>query len=144
LVIAGRAADRFGPQRVCALWFALTALAVGLLSVKTSLPITYTIVTITGIWLFSAQTLLYANVAHYYPTGGHATAIGWAAGIGRFGAVVGPTIGGLLVGAHLLQWNFYTFAIAAIIAAVAVALVPRSPLALVPRATSTARQVVSH
>lgn len=45
---------------------------------------------LTGGFLFSAQTLIYASVGTYYPPSIRATALGWVAGIGRTGAVFGP------------------------------------------------------
>ena len=62
------------------------------------------------------------------------TALGWAAGIGRIGAICGPLFGGVLIGAGLaVPWGFYAFAVAGILATVFISLVPTSPLG---RATS--------
>nr|BFE97072.1 hypothetical protein GCM10020185_76080 [Pseudomonas brassicacearum subsp. brassicacearum] len=45
---------------------------------------------------------------------------GWASGIGRNGAIVGPLLGGALMGIELpLQLNFMAFAIPGAIAALA-------------------------
>ncbi len=74
------------------------------------------------------QVLLYAYVSKHYPTSGRGTALGWAAGIGRVGAICGPLVGGFLLGAGLaVSWGFYTFALIGLLGAVFVALVPRSP-----------------
>jgi MFS family permease len=55
--------------------------------------------------------------------------LGWAAGIGRIGAICGPLLGGLLVGAQLaVPWGFYAFALVGLLGSIFIALVPRSPV----------------
>ena len=57
----------------------------------------YAAVLLTGIFVFSAQVLVYAFVGHLYPPEIRGTALGVAAGVGRVGAIVGPSLGGALV-----------------------------------------------
>ena len=58
--------------------------------------------------------------ARLYPTEIRNTGIGWGIGAGRFGAVVGPKIGGTLVGMGLsMTANFMIFALPMVIAAIA-------------------------
>ena len=53
------------------------------------------------------------------------TALGVAAGVGRVGAIVGPTLGGALVTAGIAYpWGFYAFTLAAGLAVVTLATVP--------------------
>ena len=128
LLIAGPVADRYGSKVACAGWFAFAAVFLFLLSVQLPLSLTYLAVTVTGVFVFSAQVLLYAYVSKHYPTSGRGTALGWAAGIGRLGAICGPLLGGLLVGAGLaVPWGFYAFAIVGLLGAIFISLVPRSP-----------------
>jgi len=54
---------------------------------------------LTGFCINGGQPCLNTISATYYPTAIRATGIGWALGVGRVGAVVGPLIGGILVGA---------------------------------------------
>lgn len=122
MLVAGRLADRFGARRVAVAWFALTAAGVGLLALHMALPLTYLVVFLTGSWLFSAQTLVYAATGQHYPAESRATALGWVAGIGRFGAVFGPWVGGLLVAADLSLWGFAVFAAAGVVSASMLAL----------------------
>ncbi|VVJ17927.1 Uncharacterized MFS-type transporter [Amycolatopsis camponoti] len=125
MLVAGRLADRFGARPVAVVWFALTACGVGLLAVHLPLVVTYVVVFLTGAWLFSAQTLIYAAVGTYYPAGSRATALGWVSGVGRTGAVFGPWLGGILVAGGLSSFGFVVFAIAGLLGAVMVALVRR-------------------
>lgn len=48
-----------------------------------------------------AQAALNALAATLYPTAIRTTGMGWALGIGRFGSIVGPILGGQLIGMHL-------------------------------------------
>lgn len=129
LLVAGPVADRVGSRVSCVAWFALATVFLFLLSVRMPLPVTYLVVALTGFWVFSSQVLVYALVGKYYPTTGRATAMGWVAGIGRIGSICGPLMGGFLVGAGLaLPWGFYAFALAGLIGAIAISVVPGSPV----------------
>ena len=99
-----------------------------LLSIKLPGIGVYISVLLTGMFVFSAQVLVYAYVAHVYPAAARGTALGAAAGIGRLGAITGPLITGVLLTAGLAYpWGFYLFAVVAAIGAVAIFLVNRDP-----------------
>jgi AAHS family benzoate transporter-like MFS transporter len=88
----------------------------------------YAAVLLTGIFVFSAQVLVYAFVGHLYPPEVRGTALGVAAGVGRVGAIVGPSLGGTLVSAGVAYpWGFYAFTLAAVLAALTLATVPAHP-----------------
>lgn len=122
MLVAGRIADRFGAVRVAALWFALTAVGIYLLGIHMPLALTYVVVFLTGLWLFSAQTMVYAAVAGRSTADNRATAVGWTSGMGRFGAVFGPWIGGRLVAGQAENWGFTVFAVTAVLATVLIGL----------------------
>ncbi len=87
---------------------------------------------------------LYAVGAKIYPAANRVTGIGWAAGIGRLGAVLGPSIAGYLVARGLgMTGTFLLFALPLAVAAVAVAAMRSPELAaparIAPRATADAR-----
>jgi MFS transporter, AAHS family, benzoate transport protein len=68
--------------------------------------------------------LVYALVSGNHPPQVRATALGWSAGAGRVGAIVGPLLAGLLVSAGLaFPWGFYLFAVVGALGAVALAAV---------------------
>ncbi len=55
---------------------------------------------------------LYAAAVKIYPTEIRSTGIGWAIGLGRFGAVAGPAIAGYLIASGLnMSANYYVFAV---------------------------------
>ncbi|MBW1851623.1 MAG: MFS transporter [Deltaproteobacteria bacterium] len=57
-------------------------------------------------------TGMYAVSAKIYPTEIRTTGVGWAIGLGRFGAVVGPYVGGVLIARGVsMEMNFIIFAI---------------------------------
>ncbi|MHA5052544.1 MFS transporter [Streptomyces sp. SD15] len=112
MLVAGRASDRFGAPRISAIWFALTAAGVFLLSVHMPLAVTFVVVFFTGVFLNSAQTMIYATVSIRSIPENRATAVGWTSGMGRFGAVFGPWLGGQLLAANQGDWGFTAFALA--------------------------------
>jgi len=112
MLAAGRAADRFGAPRISAIWFALTAVGVYLLSVHMPMGVTTVVVFLTGVFLNSAQTMIYATVSIRSTPDSRATAVGWTSGMGRFGAVFGPWLGGQLLAAGNGDWGFNAFALA--------------------------------
>jgi MFS transporter, AAHS family, 4-hydroxybenzoate transporter len=75
----------------------------------------------TGFSINGGQPSLNTISGIYYPTAIRATGIGWALGIGRIGAVVGPLVGGLLVGAHFSEPSvILANTIPAVVAAIAI------------------------
>lgn len=66
----------------------------------------------------------YSLAAQIYPTEIRSSGIGWAIGIGRGGSVIGPLLGGFLLGQHLPLWIvFLCFAIPLALSGVLAALV---------------------
>ena len=48
-----------------------------------------------------------AYAAAFYPTYIRASGVGWALGVGRAGAVIGPGIGGIMLAEHLSRQSLY-------------------------------------
>ena len=126
LLIAGQLSDARGNKPTVLLWFGLAAVCLALLSIKLhSTTTVYAAVLLTGVFVFSSQVLVYAFVGHLYPPEVRGTALGMSAGVGRVGAIVGPSLGGALVTAGIAYpWGFYAFALAAVLAVLALATVP--------------------
>jgi AAHS family benzoate transporter-like MFS transporter len=90
LLVAGTISDARGNKPTVLAWFGMAALFLALLSIKMQNEyLVYAAVLLTGIFVFSAQVLVYAFVGHLYPPQIRGTALGLAAGIGRVGAIVG-------------------------------------------------------
>ncbi|MGV9345155.1 MFS transporter [Streptomyces spiralis] len=128
LVVGGLVADRRGIKGTTLVWFAVSVLMLACLSVKMDSDLLLnTVVFCTGVFVFSAQVLVYAYVTAYYPAAVRGTALGSASGIGRIGSIVGPSITGALVTAGIGHpWGFYFFATVAVLGFAAVLTLPRA------------------
>ena len=128
LVLAGWLADKHGTKKIVLMWFVLAAIFLAALSIPMTSQVLLNIaVFITGVFVFSAQVLVYAFVSAVYPAQARGTALGMASGIGRIGAIVGPFITGALVTAGIAYpWGFYLFAVVAVLGFAAMAIVPKS------------------
>lgn len=130
LLLAGTVANRIGVRPATIAWFAAATLFLAVLSIRLPGIGVYVAVLLAGIFVFSAQVLVYAYVSQLYPAEGRGTALGTASGVGRLGAIVGPIVGGALLQAGIAYpWGFYAFAVVAALGAVGVALVGRAPSA---------------
>ncbi|GAA5118449.1 aromatic acid/H+ symport family MFS transporter [Pseudonocardia adelaidensis] len=124
LLVAGQVANRVGTRPAVLAWFTAAALFLAVLSIRLPGIGVYIGVLLAGVFVFSAQVLVYAYVSQFYPAAARGTAIGAASGVGRLGAISGPLIGGALLTAGIAYpWGFYVFAVVAAIGAVAVAAV---------------------
>lgn len=126
LVLGGFVADRRGIKGTTMGWFGVSVVMLACLSVRMDSDLLLNVVVFfTGVFVFSAQVLVYAYVTHYYPASVRGTALGSASGIGRIGSIVGPSITGALVTAGIGHpWGFYFFALVAVLALLAVATLP--------------------
>lgn len=128
LLLAGKVADRIGVRPATVGWFAAATLFLALLTVKLPGIGVYVSVLLAGLFVFSAQVLVYAYVARLYPADARGTALGTASGVGRLGAIAGPLVGGSLLSAGLAYpWGFFAFAVVALLGALGVAAVGRAP-----------------
>lgn len=121
-ILGGWLGDRFNLAKVVVVFFAVSVASISLLGFKTPMPVLYTLIFIAGATVIGTQILLYATAAQFYGLSIRSTGLGWASGIGRNGAIVGPLLGGALLGINLpLQLNFIAFAVPGVIAALAMA-----------------------
>ncbi len=77
------------------------------------------LVLIIGILFQGGFTGLYAVAAKVYPASFRSTGVGWAIGLGRAGAVIGPGVAGFLIAAGFdMSANFYIFSVPVILGGV--------------------------
>ncbi|WP_298591793.1 MFS transporter [uncultured Kocuria sp.] len=127
-MVLGRAADAYGKKLILVVFYLLGGVGILLLMFPNTLVINYVFVALAGIGSISTSLVLTGWVADYYPSYARATATGWALSFARIGAISGPLIGGWIGSMALpFQWNFIVFAAVGLVAAVAVALIPRVP-----------------
>jgi AAHS family 4-hydroxybenzoate transporter-like MFS transporter len=80
-----------------------------------------------GFCIIGGQLTLNAFASNFYPAHVRATGTGWALGVGRFGSILGPLFGSLLLAMHIpVEQIFFFCAIPAVIAALLIIQV-RSP-----------------
>ncbi|MDR5836173.1 MFS transporter [Caballeronia sp. LZ034LL] len=125
-ILIGRYADRLGPRKSVLLTYLIGAACLIALSVKSSLLVTYCLIGLAGLGTGGVAMVQLGLISNYYAPHVRSSAIGWAVGIGRVGAMAGPLVGGFILrGGIDVRWNFYVFAAAAVCAGVFVALVPK-------------------
>ncbi|TMN24005.1 MFS transporter [Pseudoxanthomonas sp. X-1] len=119
-ILGGRLGDRFGLPRVVVAYFVAATLSIALIGFDLPVAALFALVFVAGAATIGTQILLYASVAQLYELSIRSTGLGWASGVGRIGAIVGPTLGGVLLARELpLQQNFLIFAIPAALATLA-------------------------
>lgn len=120
----GWLADRFNIKYVLMAMYALAAVSIALLGIKTSTEALYLLVAVAGGCTIGTQIVTYAYAGQFYPMSIRSTGIGWASGVGRSGAILAPIVIGILVGMALpLHHNFFAMAVPAVIATIAVAFI---------------------
>ncbi|UTW08120.1 MFS transporter [Pseudomonas benzenivorans] len=122
-ILGGWLGDRFNLSKVMVAFFVAAAVSISLLGFKSAPALLYLLIFIAGATTIGTQILLYAAAAQFYGLSIRSTGLGWASGIGRNGAIVGPLLGGALMGINLpLQLNFMAFAVPGAVAALAMTL----------------------
>jgi AAHS family benzoate transporter-like MFS transporter len=119
-IIGGWLGDRLNLIKVMVGFFIASAVSISLLGINSPMPVLYLLIFVAGATTIGTQILLYAGAAQLYGLSIRSTGLGWASGIGRNGAIVGPLLGGALMGIELpLQLNFLAFAVPGAVAALA-------------------------
>ena len=114
------AISRSGFTKILMFNYVLAAISIALIGQPgISLALLSVIVFVTGWCVVGGQPGMNAFAATFYPTYLRSTGVGWALGIGRIGAIVGPYIGGSMIGAKWTsQQLFLAAAVPAAISAV--------------------------
>lgn len=137
----GALADRFHLKPVITSMFVIGAAALILLGFNSPQIILYSLIALAGAATIGSQILLYTFVAQFYPTTVRSTGMGWASGIGRIGAIIGPVLTGALLTFELPhQMNFLAIAIPGVIAAFAIFLVNLKVSVNVPESSKSTLQ----
>lgn len=120
-LLMGKLSGIFPQSRVGACFLVLAAVMLVIFgTVKMPLPVILVNAFVMGVAIYGGFNAFYGLAAHLYPAAVRSTGIGWAMGVGRFGAVVGPMLGGVLLGAGAsLATVMVVFAVPLLIAAVA-------------------------
>ncbi len=114
--------DRFGFIAVAALFvLAMPAIsAIGLAGGSSAVTL---LAAAAGFAVLGAQFGNNAASGLLYPTAFRSSGVGWALAIGRFGSILGPLIGGMLIGMHMPMPQLFAAAAAPMLAGTVAALV---------------------
>lgn len=125
-LILGRAADKYGKKLILVVFYILGGLGIMLLVFPNTMVVNLLFVAFAGVGSISTSLVLTGYIADYYPAKIRGTATGWALSFARLGAISGPLIGGWIAGSKLpFGYNFAIFAGIAVLAAGAVAMIPK-------------------
>lgn len=101
-VLTAWAGDRFGPVITAAA--AAFLAAVGLFVIMVTPPdnvwLIYVMLVLAGVGTHGTQCVIIGAITLYYPNHIRGTALGWALGVGRIGAVLAPQTAGLILGSY--------------------------------------------
>ncbi|HME39170.1 MAG TPA: MFS transporter [Steroidobacteraceae bacterium] len=101
---------RFG-FAVIAVLFLLATLAIAAIGLPgLSYVAMVSAVTVSGFCTLGAQFGNNAASGLLYPTAFRSSGVGWALGIGRFGSIAGPLVGGMLIGLKVPPHQFFLLA----------------------------------
>lgn len=122
-ILIGRVSDRLGPRKTIVGGYVIGALAICGLTIKGGVTTNYLLVALAGLGSIGVAMVQLGYIANFYRPFARASATGWAVGIGRFGAMAGPMVGGWFASSHLdVRLNFAAFALSGLIAALAIGL----------------------
>ena len=97
----GFAIDRLGAPRFLAGAYILAAVFTALLGhALDAFPIALVLIFLCGFCNVGGQLSINGLAARFYPIEVRSTGVGWALGLGRFGAIIGPVTGGWMLAAH--------------------------------------------
>jgi AAHS family 4-hydroxybenzoate transporter-like MFS transporter len=110
-ILMGQLIEWFGFRKILIPCFLIASVALVLVGRPAlSLLFLFTVVTISGFCIIGGQSALNGLAASYYPTALRSTGAGWALGAGRLGSVLGPIIGGVLIGMQLPSSTIFIIA----------------------------------
>lgn len=116
--------DKFNIKYVLVGFYALGAASLALMGYTKSTELLFVVVFVVGASTLGTGVLAYAYAGGFYPTSLRSTGVGFAGGVGRLGAILGPILIGGLVALQLpLEQNFMAIGVAGLIGAVAVMMI---------------------
>ncbi|WP_094604535.1 4-hydroxybenzoate transporter PcaK [Sporomusa silvacetica DSM 10669] len=122
--IGGFFVDRIGAKRVVIVQFLCAFVSLCLLSLPMNVYLTFVVIAFVGVGTQGAMNVTHCYVTQFFPPQVKSTAMGWGLGLGRFGALFGPLIGGILLSykATLFQ-SLFALAVPSLLAGCAALLV---------------------
>ncbi|WP_019670656.1 MFS transporter [Eudoraea adriatica] len=117
IISQGYISSRMGIKRTVALFLGITGILMATFKMFIGSNTLLFVIGLLGFTLQGGFVGLYVVAARIYPTEFRTTGLGWAIGVGRLGGVIGPALGGVLIGIGLsMAENFMIFSIPVILA----------------------------
>ncbi|MFW0796826.1 MFS transporter [Gordonia sp. CPCC 205515] len=127
-LVASAIAERVGPKPLVLGGFLTAAVSLGLLGTHPPTAVLVILVALAGFGGLGTQNMLNDHIATFYPAPIRATGLGWALGVGRTGAIVGPTYGAAFVaGGSAVIVSSLAFAVPALVGCAIMSTLPRRP-----------------
>jgi AAHS family 4-hydroxybenzoate transporter-like MFS transporter len=109
-LLVGRFLDKRGVMAISASFLVAVVCIASIGWAESSEVLLITLVFLAGFFLIGGQVAQLALPGMVYPTFIRATGAGWAYGVGRFGSILGPVVGGELIGLGLPLPALFLFA----------------------------------
>lgn len=117
IVTQGYFSSRFGLKKTIGVFLIMTGVLMAGFSLFFGSSALLLVFGLLGFGIQGGFVGLYAVAARLYPTEFRTTGVGWAIGIGRLGGIIGPAVGGVLIGMGLsMTTNFLIYAVPTILA----------------------------
>jgi AAHS family benzoate transporter-like MFS transporter len=117
----GHFADRYGSKRISLICYLSAFVVILLLCLPMNLYLTMLVVALAGAFTMGTQNMTHAYISLYFPPPVKSTMMGWGLSVGRFGGLLGPIVGGILLSRHATQFQSYlAFALPALVSALAI------------------------
>jgi benzoate transport len=119
IVVQGYFSSMYGLKKTIGIFLILTAVLMAIFGFFSGSAFLLVIFGLIGFGIQGGFVGLYAVAARMYPTEFRTTGVGWAIGSGRLGGIIGPLLGGVLIGMGLsMTTNFLIYAIPTVLAGV--------------------------
>ena len=119
IVTQGYLSSKFGLKKTIATFLLFTTVLMLCFGLFISSNLLLLIFGLLGFGIQGGFVGLYAVAARMYPTQFRTTGVGYAIGFGRLGGIIGPLLGGVLIGMGLsMSVNFIIYAVPTLIAGI--------------------------
>lgn len=119
IITQGYFSNKYGLKKTIGIFLILTGVLMAVFKVFLGSDMVFWVFCALGFGIQGGFVGLYAVAALMYPTEFRTTGVGASIGIGRLGGIVGPAIGGVLIGMGFsISTNFLIYAIPTILAGV--------------------------
>ena len=119
ILTQGYFSSKFGLKKTIGVFLVCTGILMACFGLFVGSDWLLLVITLLGFGIQGGFVGLYAVAARLYPTAFRTTGVGWAMGAGRFGGIIGPFVGGLLMASGFtLATSFLCFAAPALAAGI--------------------------